>query len=310
MSFDRETLIETCRKHGAVARIVVAEVRGSAPREVGASMLVWCDGCSGTIGGGTLEYAAIKAARHALEPGRFDLSRHALGPDLGQCCGGTVRLLTEVYDLATALSLPEDLIIRGAGEMPLAVARLKADARGTGLRPAPQFRDGWMIEPVAQAERDIWIWGAGHVGRALVGVLSPLPQLRLTWVDTAHPRFPAEIPDRVEVVAATKPAELVRHTPVSADHLIVTYSHALDLELCHRLLLHGFGFAGLIGSATKWARFRSRLSALGHGREMISGITCPIGRPELGKHPQAIALGVAADLLAPEVRVAKMEGIA
>jgi len=96
---------------------------------------------------------------------------------------------------------------------------------------------------------------------------------------------------------ATAPARLVPHAPVRAEHLIATYAHDLDLALCHALLTHDFAGAGLIGSATKWARFRARLSALGHAPAQISRIACPIGDPALGKHPQAIALGVATALL-------------
>jgi xanthine dehydrogenase accessory factor len=91
----------------------------------------------------------------------------------------------------------------------------------------------------------------------------------------------------------------VRYAPKKADHLILTYSHEIDLDLCHRLLGHGFRSAGLIGSRTKWARFRKRLAALGHAPAAIERITCPIGTPALGKHPQAIAIGVAAAMLAP-----------
>jgi len=143
----------------------------------------------------------------------------------------------------------------------------------------------------------LWVWGAGHVGRALVDVLSPLPEFAITWVDTTAERFPSDIPLGVVPVPAADPALLVPHAPENAQHLILTYSHALDLALCHSLLGHGFAFAGLIGSATKWARFRSRLASLGHSPEQISRITCPIGHPALGKHPQMIAVGVAAQLL-------------
>ena len=99
MSFDRDALIERCTTHQRVARIVVAQVRGSAPREVGAAMMVWDTGQSGTIGGGALEFEAAIAAREMLASGQDRVTRHALGPDLGQCCGGHVTLLTEVYDL-------------------------------------------------------------------------------------------------------------------------------------------------------------------------------------------------------------------
>ena len=297
MSFDRATLIEACRARGLVARVVVADVRGSAPREVGAAMLVWADGLSGTIGGGALEHQAMQDARRRLQPGHSALSRHALGPNLGQCCGGAVELLTEVYDLQAAEALPDDLIVRGPGDMPLPVARLTAQARAQGRRPAPQLTAGWMIEPVSSPERRIWIWGAGHVGRALMAVLTPLPGVTVTLIDTHANRFPETLPAHVTRLVATRPETLVPYAPPDAEHLIVTYSHALDLDLCHHLLSHSFRFAGLIGSATKWARFRKRLEALGHGPEQISRIICPIGRPELGKHPYMIALGVATQLL-------------
>ncbi|MFY2825636.1 xanthine dehydrogenase accessory protein XdhC [Ruegeria sp. MALMAid1280] len=299
MGFDREALREAVKTHGKVTRVVIAAIKGSSPREVGAAMLVWEHGQSGTIGGGTLEFQAAQAARSQTAPTR--LTHHALGPDMGQCCGGAVSLLSEVFDLKAVEALDDTVIVRSAseGEMPLAVKRLLATARGQGIAPEPQLIDGWMIEPVHKPTRNLWIWGAGHVGRALVDVLSPLPDLAITWVDTDPERFPDAIPAGVTVVPAAKPAELVRHAPPDAEHLVLTYSHNLDLELCNRLLSHDFRFAGLIGSATKWARFRSRLAALGHSPERISRITCPIGDPGLGKHPQMIAVGVAAQLLRP-----------
>ena len=292
--------------HGRVARVVVAQLRGSAPREVGAAMLVWDGprdgGQSGTIGGGTLEHQATLAARAMLAGGAGTrLSRHALGPDLGQCCGGAVQLLSEVYDAAKLAELAgQDVIARPVVEgavMPLAVRRVLTGARGQGARPAAQLLDGWMVEPLEKPQTSLWIWGAGHVGRALVASLAPLPDLALTWVDTAPERYPDTIPAGVTALPAADPARLVGYAPAMAHHLILTYSHELDLALCHGLLQHGFASAGLIGSATKWARFRSRLTALGHAPAQISRILCPIGDPALGKHPQAIAIGVAASLL-------------
>ena len=145
--------------------------------------------------------------------------------------------------------------------------------------------------------RPLWIWGAGHVGRALAGVFAPLPGHDITLIDVAEDRFPDLLPAGVTPCVAVQPTRLVPHAPARADHLIVTYSHDLDLKLCDGLLRHGFASCGLIGSATKWARFRSRLAALGHTDAQISRIACPIGDPSLGKHPQAIAVGVAASLL-------------
>lgn len=297
MSFDLAALRTAVHTHGTVARIVVAEVAGSAPREVGASMLVWQDGDgigqSGTIGGGALEYLA---ARRALT--HTGLSRHPLGPALNQCCGGSVTLLCEHFDADSLAALDSDTVIaRGPAPRPLAVQRLLDHARARGQRPAAQLLHGWMIEPVHTPTRQLWIWGAGHVGRALVHTLAPLPDIAITWVDTAQTRFPDTIPDGVTTLPAADPARLAAHAPQTAQHLILTYSHALDLALCHALLTRGFAFAGLIGSDTKWARFRNRLRQLGHSDAQIARICCPIGQKNLGKHPQAIAVGVAAQLL-------------
>lgn len=298
MGFDLVGLRQAVEQHGRVVRVVIAALRGSSPREVGAAMLVWQSGQSGTIGGGALEYEAADAARRQGAPAA--LTTRALGPELGQCCGGAVTVLSEVYDAGSVAGLGEVIARPVEGEAPLtlAVKRLLAQAR-QGEAPAAQLLDGWMIEPVHVPTRDIWIWGAGHVGRALVQVLAPLPDVAITWVDTAPERFPDQVPDGVTVIPTTRPVELVRHAPPNGEHLVATYSHALDLELCDQLLRRGFTFAGLIGSATKWARFRSRLAALGHGGEQIGRITCPMGDPALGKHPQMIAVGVAASLLQP-----------
>jgi xanthine dehydrogenase accessory factor len=303
--FDLEALSAALQAHGPVARVVIAGVEGSAPREVGAAMLVWADGQSGTIGGGALEFEAAATARAMLHAGGTTVQRVALGPSLGQCCGGAVTLWTEV--IAAAPDVTDGVIARGPGDMPLAVKRILAAARGQGLRPTTALVQGWLVEPVAAPTRQVWIWGAGHVGRALVAVLSPLPDLALTWVDVAPDRFPDDIPPNVTVLPATDPAMLVDHAPTDAEHLILTFSHALDLELCHRLLRRGFRCCGLIGSATKWARFRSRLKALGHDAAAVERIRCPIGDPALGKHPQAIAVGVAVEIMkAPKVAAPEM----
>lgn len=294
--FDLDALQDAIAAHGRVARVVIAGHDGSSPREVGAAMLVWGDGQSGTIGGGALEWEAVGRAREMLLAGGARLDREALGPKLGQCCGGAVTLLTEVYD---ALPLAEaGVVARGPGAMPLAVKRIIARARGEGVVPVAQLVQGWFIEPVARVERAVWVWGAGHVGRAVVAVLAPLPGVAITWVDVGLERFPEAVPEGVRVLPVAAPEMAVAMALADAEHLVLTYSHALDLELCHRLLGHGFRSCGLIGSATKWARFRSRLMALGHGAEAVGRIRCPIGDPALGKHPQAIAVGVAMEFLA------------
>ena len=296
--FDLTALQTAIRTHDKVARVVVAACDGSSPREVGASMLVWQTGQSGTIGGGALEYQASRSARTLLATGGLTLARVALGPSLGQCCGGAVTLLTEVYD-SEAFTLDGPLIARpvDGSPMPLEVKRLLATARNQGTLPPTQLLQGWLIEPVTHPTRHLWLWGAGHVGRAIAAVMAPLPGLSLTWIDIAPDRFPVVIPEGIRTLPVSDPADAVALAPQKAHHLILTFSHTLDLELCHRLLNHGFSQCGLIGSATKGARFRTRLAALGHTPSQIAKITCPIGDPALGKHPQAIALGVASQFL-------------
>ncbi len=237
-------------------RITITKTAGSVPREAGTQMLVWADRTEGTIGGGALEWEAMAAARRMLQDGRAAQSaRISLGPNLGQCCGGSVTLSWESADNMT-------------------------------LQPA----------------RPLWIYGAGHVGRALVHVMAPLPDFAITWVDTHADRFPDT---DITTLVARDPALVVKHAPADADHLILTYSHEIDLALCHAVLSHPFHSAGLIGSATKWARFKIRLAALGHAPAQISRIACPIGDPALGKHPAAIALGVATAMIGPDRRQTK-----
>ncbi|MEM8662572.1 MAG: xanthine dehydrogenase accessory protein XdhC [Pseudomonadota bacterium] len=279
---------------GPVARVIVAEVKGSAPREVGAEMWVFAEGQHGTIGGGTLEYEAAEAARKLLAQSGTKATKHALGPDLGQCCGGAVTLITDV--LHEAPTEPIRAVPLSDKPATLAVERAKQSLRNGTAQARVLLIDDWFLEKPLEPTRQLWIWGAGHVGRALVHTLHPIPDLAITWIDTAPDRF-SDIPEGVTQISAAKPELLMTHAPEDAEHLILTYSHALDLALCDAALRRGLATCGLIGSKTKWARFRSRLRAMGHTDAAISGITCPIGDPTLGKHPQAIAVSVAHGLL-------------
>jgi len=287
--FDREALIAACTAYGQVVRVVIAHVQGSAPREAGAAMLVWADGQSGTIGGGRLEYEIMARARKLTKD---TWTRHALGPDLGQCCGGVVDVLSEVYDLPRAKAVPQDVFARGRGPMSPVVKRLLKGAHATSTPRKTEAQDNWLIEPVTPPKRPVWIWGAGHVGRAIIDFLQHLDGYRVTWVDTDLTRFPENRSGDLEQLVAVEPARLMPHAPPDAHHLILTYSHEIDLSLCHAALAHGFATCGLIGSQTKWARFRKRLRGLGHGDAQIDTIMCPIGDPDLGKEPHHIALGV------------------
>jgi xanthine dehydrogenase accessory factor len=231
--------------------ITVARVQGSAPRDKGTSMRVFAQGQDGTIGGGALEFEATAMARDMLAGTQDNMQRvMPLGPDLGQCCGGTVTL---------------------------------------------DFKRGAVaIPPTAPP---LWIWGAGHVGQAVAGVMAPFGDRAITVIDTTPDRMPTDLPAKVAPLVAADPVRVVGLAPADADHLIMTYSHDIDLALCDALLRRDFGSVGLIGSDTKWTRFRRRLHGMGHTSEQIARIACPIGDPSLGKHPQAIALGVATAML-------------
>ncbi len=296
--------------------MVVTAVRGSAPREVGAAMLVWrIDhanfGQSGTIGGGALEFQAVQLARNMLAQGdALDCRTVPLGPNLGQCCGGSVQLLTEVFDAVPAdgavyaRPVSARAVSARAGDVPMPVLRAKAAAR-RGEAVAAGLHGGWFIEPCTTPRWPLWIWGAGHVGRAIVQAMAPLPDVEITWVDTDLARFPRDVPMGVRVLPAPQIVAALSLAPLQARHVIVTFSHAIDLALCDGLLRRGFSGCGVIGSATKWARFSARLAALDHSEVAIARIQCPIGAPEFGKHPQAIALGVAASILADRAATAR-----
>lgn len=248
--------------------VTVVATQGSTPREAGAWMAVFADRLLGTIGGGHLEWEAVALARERLRQPHADAAlgqtrRLALGPSLGQCCGGAVELRFEF--LAD----------------PSAASRLEA------LEPTPT--------PVA-------IFGAGHVGQALVQALLPLP-FALRWVDSRDAIFPAGLPARVQAEHSDPVQRAVRDLRPGSHVLVMSFSHAEDLEVVAASLQRqreqgDLAMVGLIGSKTKWASFRQRLSARGYTQQELAQVSCPIGLPGIpGKQPAVIAASVAAQLL-------------
>jgi xanthine dehydrogenase accessory factor len=311
--------------HGRCALVTVAEVRGSAPREPGARMVIAPDGgFRGTIGGGELEWQAIGAARDALSRDGVGatLDRLTLGPDLGQCCGGSVRLLTEVFDrerldevralAAREAAGPfatrgrirpqgvERLVLDGpAPERPSKGRRRAVDASGMDAGPPVVLAsDDVIVERFHDPRRPVWLFGAGHVGRALMLALAPLP-FEVTWIDERADAFPAAMPANVRSVQCVDPTGEVPRAPDGALIVVMTHSHARDLAVVHAALAAGrFGYVGLIGSASKRARFARRLREAGVPDARIAELVCPIGLPTIAsKHPAAIAAGVAVQLL-------------
>lgn len=247
--------------------ITVHSHRGSVPREVGAWMAVFAQSSFGTVGGGHLEWQAMAQARARLNGAQGEpLLRYALGPTLGQCCGGEVMLAFERV---------------GAADVP----RLQATFA--------QAQAGWP---------QIALFGGGHVGWALVQTLARLP-LQLRWIDSRDGVFPDALPVNVSPEHAEPVHRAVGDLAPGALVLVMSFSHAEDLDVVAACLarhrVHAdLPFIGLIGSQTKWAAFRHRLEARGSTPTELAHVTCPIGLPGIsGKAPEVIAVAVAAQLL-------------
>jgi xanthine dehydrogenase accessory factor len=280
----RDAAARWLREGRSAMLVEVLSARGSVPREAGTRMLVAADAVLGTIGGGHLELQAIEAARALLaEAGKADgpaapgeQPRHkaaiaplppvdqaiALGPTLGQCCGGALVLRTRPFDAAALAAWPE---------------------------PRPRFT--------------LQLYGAGHVGRAIVDLLAGI-DCRVNWIDEREGEFPPDpLPGHIGRVCVEPVEAEVAAAPPGAFHLVLTHSHDLDLAICRAILERDrdrgdIGFFGLIGSATKRARFEHRLLARGFTAAQLARMHCPIGVPGIpGKEPEVIAVAVVAQLL-------------
>jgi len=302
MSFDFQKTNECIKSHGKIARVLILKTFGSAPRDEGTTMLIWDSGQFGTIGGGELEYQVTRLAKKIIIDNKGSrIKKFSLGPDMGQCCGGAVELLIEILDETKVkfISVDDGFFARPVfkDEKSLNVQALIKSYRNKSVPIKTSFKDGWLFEPVTKEKELVWIYGAGHVGTAIANILSKLSQFSVTCIDTSQDRYPDNFPKTVEKLITKNPGHIVQYAPSETHHLILTYSHALDLEICHQLLQHNFATAGLIGSKTKWARFKKRLNELNYTFEQINRIICPIGEPSFGKSPYEIAIGVASMLL-------------
>lgn len=288
--------------------VTVVEAKGSTPREAGAKMLVKTGGIVDTIGGGQLEMLAIDAARRLVSEGakKPELMHYSLGPDLGQCCGGAVRLLLEPLSRIDRRWLTQWQAQAASPEPRLLVTAsdggkswTEADESAAPARIVEAAKGWQVIEEVRRKSRPLWLFGAGHVGRALAKVMADLP-FDVTWLDSRFDGFPDEVPPGIRTEITPRLAEKVGEAPAAALFLVLTHSHQLDLDICDRVLRRAdFAFLGLIGSATKKARFLHALKARGHGSAALERLVCPIGLAQIpGKQPMAIAVSTAAQLLA------------
>jgi xanthine dehydrogenase accessory factor len=310
-------LIESIEAEGSAALVTLARVEGSSPREAGVRMVVRpSGGFHGTIGGGTLEFAALEAANEALRRGRgpAKLRSLALGPELGQCCGGRVEWRVETFDKRDLDDLSA-LAIAECGASALLSARLGPDGRvqralgsSVGERRLARIAAENWTESLGGLARAIYLFGAGHVGRALALALAPLP-FAVRWIDPRRDAFPAHAPMNVTLIHAPEPAAELASAPDKAFVVVMTHSHALDLEVvAEALRVERFGYVGLIGSATKRARFLSQMRAAGLAEVQLARLVCPIGVPGLeSKDPAVIAASTAAQLLIVSEKLAAEE---
>lgn len=298
--------------------VTVAGVRGSAPRDVGARMLVTATDARGTIGGGELEYQCTRIAAGLLQedaPG--ELRRFPLGSNCGQCCGGVVDVL---FEPLAGMACRDELLACWRERRP-ATLQTTLDERGAPVSALLPFdpslpaarredvpgRDGAFLlrEAIRDSDFAIAVFGAGHVGSALVSLLAGL-DARIRWVDSRRDVMPPTLPANVSRVETDAPVREVAAMPPGSHYVVMTHSHALDLELTAAILRRGdAAYAGLIGSLTKRRRFEKRLTALGLGETAIRSLVCPIGIGGIGgKRPAEIAVAVAAELLRCRERAA------
>jgi xanthine dehydrogenase accessory factor len=304
---------QSLEKQRRAALISVVKVEGSAPREVGARMVIQKDaGFFGTIGGGRLEFETLAVADHALsvETPSASLRVWPLGPNLGQCCGGSVTTLIETFDSVDLADIRELAAAEEAGPF-LALSRMtkggrvarKIVDRAPGGVGGAAFSAEQFVERFGEVGETVLLFGAGHVGRAVVLALSQLP-FSVRWIDSRSDQFPDYVPANVVTVRTDEPEREIDLAPSGAFVLIMTHSHPLDYSIAASALRRAdLGFVGLIGSVTKRARFASQARQLGLSEQQIARLVCPIGLPEIkGKQPSIIAASVAAQLLTARER--------
>jgi xanthine dehydrogenase accessory factor len=255
-------IVTRLKQDGSAVLVTVTNTRGSTPREAGAKMIVFRDGSfTGTIGGGALEWLAQAEAQKLLNAGGMVSTKDwSLGPDLGQCCGGRAQVKLE---------------------------RLTAEGEARLVH---------VLEPPRQTP--IYLFGAGHVGRALTLALAPLP-FDVTWIDSRQNAFPPYSPANTRTISAPDPAGELQHAPEGTVVAVMTHSHAIDLAIVAAALKDArFPYVGLIGSETKRARFISQLKAAAITDQALARLICPIGSREItSKEASAIAAGIAPQLL-------------
>lgn len=303
--FSFDDVLATVRDGTPCVLVTIVDVKGSAPREAGVRMLVTGSALIGTIGGGHLEWCAMEIAHRMLKApaaGR-EIARIPLGPALGQCCGGVVKLAFEalsisdadwLHQIVAALADEQSIVrdVPAGPRQPVQCAR-RAVTAGVTLHA-----DGGWEDRIAEYTMPVYLFGAGHVGHALVRVLAHLP-CRVHWIDERDTLFPGDLPHNVATEATDTPEAEIDAAPPGSYFLVMTHSHALDLALCERIARRtDAAYFGLIGSKTKRARFEHRMAEHGIDPARIAAMVCPMGVGGIvDKSPDIIAVAIAAQLL-------------
>jgi xanthine dehydrogenase accessory factor len=278
--------------------IEVLHCQGSIPREAGTRMLVDLNEVVGTVGGGHLEWQAISMARQAL--GEVDVpaspvTKAFIEPPLTPGVCGEDR----------PTPLPSPWVHR----FPLGPALGQCCGGVVDLRFAPLDADTLAQWPSSCPRFHLELYGAGHVGQAVVRILSGI-DCTVRWIDARDqeigwPGQPDEhwlrsLPAHIQPVISPNPADEAQDAPPGACHLVLTHRHDLDFNIIDAVLRRGDAhFAGLIGSQTKRARFLKRLADRGLSKAQLERLTCPIGMAGItGKEPEVMAVAIVAQLLA------------
>ena len=317
------TLRQLAAEDTSSVLVTVGRIRGSAPRETGARMIVTAQHTIGSIGGGELEYCATRLACDLLggEDERTAVSKRTfpLGPDLGQCCGGVVDVVFErlpgsksdwlerAYRCHDA-RVPAIVATRaGAGSVvitaddkrdPVPAAAFALVDEMLAGRSGATVVDDMLLVPLAHGTIDVAVFGAGHVGAAVVDLLARF-DCNVRWIDSRRRIFPAAVPARVTAIESDDPAREAAAVPPGAYCVVMTHSHPMDLSICEKLLARDdLLYTGLIGSRSKRRRFEKRLAAAGLTADRLEKLVCPIGVGGIaGKQPAEIALAVVAQIL-------------
>ncbi|MGI9232668.1 MAG: xanthine dehydrogenase accessory protein XdhC [Woeseiaceae bacterium] len=328
-----DELSDICAADEPAVLVSVAGIRGSAPREMGAKMIVTARDTIGTIGGGQLEYQCTRVAVGKLQARASSLRSFPLGASMGQCCGGVVEILFEPMGGGMPDWLRDLKALHGQREAAILLTRISKNApmkfvvtanRVFGIdentvpsrlvTKARSILEGnrqpyrnvqEFYEPVVVPDLNIAVFGAGHVGTAIIDTLSTL-DCNIRWVDSRRSIF-RHVPANVRAIEASDPSLEVAAMPAGSYYLVMTHSHALDFDICDRILRRGDArYCGLIGSRSKRRRFEKRYRQQGMPQALIDdSLTCPIGVGGIsGKKPAEIAVATAAEILEVHGKVA------